>query len=156
MFIPSLKFAKEKGRETLKSNELILQTITKLVVFIILTLAFYLFFSGHNAPGGGFVGGLILASAIILLFLAFDIETVLRSLPIDFKLVAAIGVFLAVGTGLGSFIFQVPFLSQTILLLNVPWFGTVELSTVTIFELGVALTVVGTVVTIILTISEDV
>lgn len=135
---------------------MILQTITKIVVFIILTLALYLFFSGHNAPGGGFVGGLILASAIILLFLAFDIETVTKSIPLDFKLVAATGVLIVVLTGLGSLIFDVPFLSQTFAYFDLPGLGQTELSTVTIFESGVALTVVGVVVTIILTISEDV
>jgi len=140
----------------LKINDVILQSITKLVVFIILTLALYLFFSGHNAPGGGFVGGLVLASAIILLFLAFDIETVTEGIPIDFKIVAALGAFIAVSTGLASLIFDVPFLSQTFAYFNLPGLGETELSTVTIFETGVALTVVGVVVTIILSISEDV
>lgn len=140
----------------MKINQVILQTITKLVVFIILTLALYLFFSGHNAPGGGFIGGLVLASAIILLFLAFDIETVIKSIPVDFKLVAALGVLIAVATGLGSFIFDVPFLSQTFAYFDLPGLGRTELSTVTIFETGVALTVVGVVITIILSISEDV
>lgn len=85
----------------MKINEVILQSIAKLVVFIILTLALYLFFSGHNAPGGGFIAGLVLASAIILLFLAFDMETVLKGIPLDFKMIAALGVFLAVSTGVG-------------------------------------------------------
>ena len=140
----------------MKTNDVILQTITKLVVFIILTLALYLFFSGHNSPGGGFIGGLVLASAIILLFLAFDIETVTKSIPLDFKLVAALGALIAVLTGLGSFIFDVPFLSQTFAYVDLPGLGRTELSTVTIFEAGVALTVIGVVVTIILSISEDV
>ena len=60
----------------MKINEVILQTVTRIVVFIVLTLGVYLFFSGHNNPGGGFIGGLVLASAFVLLFLAYDIETV--------------------------------------------------------------------------------
>ena len=140
----------------MKINEVILQSIAKLVVFIILTLALYLFFSGHNAPGGGFIAGLVLASAIILLFLAFDMETVLKGIPLDFKMIAALGVFLAVSTGVGSILFDVPFLTHTIVAYDLPLFGMIELSTVTLFEAGVALTVVGVVITIILTISEDV
>ena len=64
-------------------------TVTKIVVFIILTFGVYLFLSGHNTPGGGFIGGLVLASAIVLLYLSHDIETVQKSLPLDFKFVAA-------------------------------------------------------------------
>lgn len=140
----------------MKINDVILQTVTRVVVFIIFTLAIYLFFSGHNNPGGGFVGGLVLASAFVLLFLAFDIETISRGIPIDFKRVAALGAFFAVSTGVGSFFWDAPFLSQTFAFIDLPIVGVTELATVTIFEAGVALAVVGVVVTIILSISEDV
>jgi multicomponent Na+:H+ antiporter subunit B len=138
-----------------KINDVILRTVTKIVVFIILTFGVYLFLSGHNTPGGGFIGGLVLASAIVLLYLSNDIETVQKSLPLDFKLVAATGVLLATGTGLGSLLFGAHFMSQTFAYFDLPVFGKTELTTVTIFEAGVALAVVGVVVTIILSISED-
>lgn len=138
-----------------KINDVILRTVTKIVVFIILTFGVYLFLSGHNTPGGGFIGGLVLASAIVLLYLSHDIETVQKSLPLDFKLVAASGVLLATGTGIGSLLFGAPFMSQTFAYFDLPVFGKTELTTVTIFEAGVALAVVGVVVTIILSISED-
>ena len=139
----------------LKINDVILRTVTKIVVFIILTFGVYLFLSGHNTPGGGFIGGLVLASAIVLLYLSHDIETVHKSLPLDFKLVAAFGVLLATGTGFGSLLLGVPFMSQTFAYFDLPVFGKTELTTVTIFEAGVALAVVGVVVTIILSISEE-
>jgi len=140
----------------LKINDLILQSVTKVVVFIILTLSFYLFFSGHNNPGGGFVGGLVLAAAFVLLCLAFDIETVKEGIPVDFKLVAALGALIVVTTGLISVFINKPFLNQTFKIVELPFFGEIELATVTIFEAGVSLAVVGVVVTIILSISEDV
>lgn len=140
----------------MKINEVILQSVSKIVVFIILTLALYLFFSGHDAPGGGFIGGLVLASAFVLLLLAFDIETIRRSIPVNFTVVAAVGAMIVVLTGLGALLFGEPFLTQTFVQLSLPFFGLTEFSTVTIFEIGVALTVVGVVVTIILSISEDV
>lgn len=141
---------------TLKINDVILQSITKIVVFIILTLAVYLFFSGHNNPGGGFVSGLILASALVLLFLAFDTDTIQKGIPIDFKLIAAFGTLLIFITGLGSILVGAPFLSQTFTFIDLPFFGEIELATVTVFETGVSLAVVGVVVTIILSISGDV
>lgn len=140
----------------MKINDVILHTITKLVVFIILTFGVELFLSGHNNPGGGFIGGLVLSSALVLLFLVYDIETVQKGIPVDFKKVAAIGVLLAVGTGIGAVLFGQPFLKQSFSTFHLPVFGDTELTTVLFFELGVALTVVGTVVTIILSISEDV
>lgn len=140
----------------MKINEVILQTVTKVVVFIILTLALYLFFAGHNAPGGGFIGGLVLASSFVLLLLAYDIETIRKGLPLDFKLVAASGAAIAVLTGLGAIVFGEPFLKMTIFTFSLPIYGLVEFSTVTLFEAGVALAVVGVVVTIILSIAKDV
>lgn len=139
----------------MKINDVILRTITKIIVFIILTFGVYLFLAGHNTPGGGFIGGLVLASAIVLLYLTSDIESIRKSLPFDFKLVAALGVLLATGTGFGSIIFGVPFMSQTFAYFELPIFGKTELTTVTIFEAGVALAVVGVVVTIILSMSES-
>lgn len=140
----------------MKINDVILQTVTKIVVFIILTFGVELFLSGHYNPGGGFIGGLVLSSAFVLLYLVFDIETVHKSIPFDFKKIAAFGVLLTVGTGLGSVLFGASFLTQTASHFNLPVFGETELSTVMLFEAGVALTVVGVVVTIILSISEDV
>lgn len=140
----------------MKINHVILQSITKIVVLIILTLAIYLFFSGNNNPGGGFISGLILAAAMSLLFLAFDIETIREGMPLDFKLIAAVGAFIVVATGLGSVVFGQPFLTHTFAQVYLPVLGDTELTTVTLFDAGVALAVVGVVVTVILTISEDV
>ena len=134
---------------------MILRTVVKGVIFIILTLGVYLFFSGHNAPGGGFIGGLVLGSAIVLLYITYDIETVHKKMPFDFKKVAAFGVLLATGSAIGSLFFDVPFLSHEDAYISIPILGVKHLTTVTIFEAGVALTVIGTLVTIILSISED-
>lgn len=138
----------------MKINDLILKTITKVVVFIILTMAVYLFFSGHYFPGGGFIGGLVLASAIVLMYLVTDIETVHKGMPFDFKIIAAIGVLMATGTGFASVLFGKDFLTQAALAVQFPLIGEKELASVVLFELGVAMTVVGVVVTIILIISE--
>src|SRR5699024_6450483 len=145
-----------RGLKRLKINDVILQAITKIVVFIILTLAVYLFFSGHHTPGGGFVGGLVLASAFVLLCLAYDVETVQKGIPFDFKYVAALGALIMLIVGLGSIVFDVPFLSQSFTSMESSLCGKIEISTVTLFEAGVALSVVGVVVTIILSISKDV
>lgn len=139
----------------MKINDVILKTVAKAVVLIILTFGVYLFLSGHNSPGGGFVGGLVLASAFVLLFLSYDTETVKDAIPIDFKKLSAFGVLLALVSGLAPLLFGQNFLEQSFDYFNLPIFGKTELATVLIFEAGIALTVVGVVVNIILSISED-
>lgn len=139
----------------MKINDVILQTVVKAVVLIILTLGIYLFISGHNEPGGGFIGGLVLASAFVLMFLSYDSDTVSKAIPIDFKKVSALGVLLAFTSSAAPMLFGQPFLSQTFGYFDLPIFGKTELATVTIFEAGIALTVIGVVVNIINSISED-
>ncbi|MBD7983893.1 Na(+)/H(+) antiporter subunit B [Sporosarcina sp. Sa2YVA2] len=140
----------------MKINDVILRTVTRIVVFIILTFGVELFLSGHNEPGGGFIGGLVLSSAFVLLYLVHDLEWVQKGIPFDFKKIAALGVLLAVGSGIGSVLFGGNFLEQATGVFTLPVFGETSLYSVSIFEAGVALTVVGVVVTIILSISEDV
>src|SRR5699024_11471197 len=100
--------------------------------------------------------GLVLAFSFVLMLLAFDIETVKRGISCDFNIVAAVGAAFVVLTGIGSVVFGKPFLTQTFANFTLPVFGEIEISTVTLFEAGVSLAVVGVVVTIILSISEDV
>jgi multicomponent Na+:H+ antiporter subunit B len=139
----------------MKPNDVILHTVTKVAAVIIFTFSIYLFYGGHHNPGGGFIGGLSAASGITLLFLAFDIETIRKNIPFDFKNVAALGVLIAILTGMGSFLFGQPFLTQAFGYFNIPIFGKTELATAVLFDIGVALAVIGTAVTIILTISDD-
>jgi len=138
-----------------KPNDVIIRSVTKVAVVIIFTFAINLFISGHHYPGGGFIGGLAFASGLILLFLTFDIEAVRRNIPVDFKVVAAVGVLIAVLTGVGAMLFDSPFLSQTFGYFNLPIFGRTELATAVIFDVGVALAVIGTSVTIIMSIGDD-
>src|SRR5699024_8408165 len=132
-----------------KINNVILNAVTKIVVFIILTLSVYLFFSGHSSPGGGFIGGLVLASAFVLMFIVNDIATIKKEIPFDFKRVAALGAYIVVATGFGSIVMGDRFLSQTVGYHDLPILGATELTTVTIFEAGGALVVVEVVGTII-------
>jgi len=129
--------------------------VTKVVVVIIFTFAINLFISGHHHPGGGFIGGLASASALILLFMTFNIESVRKNIPVDFKVMAAVGVLMAVLTGVGSMFLDIPFLTQAYGYFELPLFGKTELATAVIFDVGVALAVIGTALTIILSIGDD-
>lgn len=139
----------------MRINDVILQTVSKVIAFIILVFSIFLFFAGHHNPGGGFIGGLMTAGGLILLYLAYDLETMKKVLPFDFKIVTALGLLIGVGTGVGSFFFKVPFLTHTFGYHYLPFLGKTELATAMLFDLGVYLTVVGITMTIILAIGED-
>lgn len=120
-----------------------------------MTFSIYVLFAGHNNPGGGFIGGLITASALILLYIAFDLQSVRDIIPVDFKKLAATGVLIALLTGVASLVLNIPFLSQAFTYVDLPFLGKTELATAMIFDLGVYLAVLGTTMTIITSISED-
>lgn len=139
----------------MNSNDVILKTVTRIAAVIILTFSIYLFMNGHHHPGGGFIGGLSTASAIVLLYLSFGVEKIRENIRVDFKKLSAIGVLIAIGTGLTGTVFGKPFLTQIFGHVDLPIFGDTELASALIFDTGVALAVIGTAVNIILSISED-
>ncbi|MCT2345407.1 Na(+)/H(+) antiporter subunit B [Niallia taxi] len=139
----------------MKTNDVILQTTTKIVLFIILIFSVFIFFTGHYTPGGGFIGGLLTSGAIVLLLLAFDLKTVKKILPFNYMYMIATGLLFSIGTGAGALLFNVPFLTHAYTHINIPILGELSLHTATIFDLGVFLVVVGVTMTIIQTIGGD-
>lgn len=136
-------------------NDVILRTVTGVAVIIILTFAINLFVSGHHNPGGGFIGGLAFVCAIVLLFLVYGIEKIRNNIPLDFKVVAGVGVLTAVLTGVRGMLVKEPFLTQIFGHIYVPLFGETELATAVLFDVGVALAVIGASLTIIISIGDD-
>lgn len=139
----------------LKFTDVFLQTAAKILVFIILIFSVYVLFAGHHNPGGGFIGGLITSSALVLLYLAFDLQSVRNIIPFPFNRLAAAGVITSVLTGTVSLLLDLPFLFQSFTYVNLPLLGKTEVASALVFDLGVYMTVVGTTMTIITSISED-
>lgn len=139
----------------MKTNDVMLQTVTKVVTFIILMFAVHIFFAGHYTPGGGFVGGLLTASAIVLLMLAFGIQTVKKIVPVNYVVMTSVGLLLAIATAAASILFDVPFFTHAYDYFNLPLFGKTSLHSAMLFDAGVYLVVVGVTMTIIQTIGED-
>lgn len=138
-----------------KPNNLILKSTSSIIVFVLLGFAIYLLLAGHNSPGGGFVGGLTTSAAILLMYISYGEKTVNKILPFNFIHFIPLGMLIATLTGLGALLFNVPFLTHTFGMVTLPFVGEIELATAMIFDLGVYFTVLGTTMTIILTISGD-
>ncbi len=74
----------------------------------IITLSAYLFLRGHDLPGGGFAAGITLAIAFLLQYLGTNVREVedrLRILPVRW---IGLGLLVAAGTGIGSWLFGYP------------------------------------------------
>ena len=100
----------------MKTNDVIIQFTTKIVFFIIFFFSIHIFLAGHYTPGGGFVGGLLTSSAIVLLVLAFDLNTVRKVLPINYTYLTAIGLLLALATAAFPMFIGKPFLHISLII----------------------------------------
>ncbi|MFJ7185710.1 Na(+)/H(+) antiporter subunit B [Lysinibacillus xylanilyticus] len=139
----------------MKTNDVIIQFTTKIVFFIIFFFSIHIFLAGHYTPGGGFVGGLLTSSAIVLLILAFDLNTVRKVLPINYTYLTAIGLLLALATAAFPMFVGQPFFTHFFDYFDLPLLGKQSLHTAMLFDSGVYLVVVGVTMTIIQTIGED-
>ena len=111
------------------------------------TFSLILLLRGHNDPGGGFIAGLLAASAAIVLGMALGVGTVRRLLRVNPIAIAGAGVLLAAASGAVSAFAGAPYLTGLWLPLHV--FGTPGL-----FDIGVYLTVFGTVTAIALALED--
>src|SRR5699024_7140059 len=134
---------------------MMLQVSMRIIALIIITFSVYLFLAGHNDPGGGFIGGLMTASGILVLSLAFDMKIITKLLSFNFCLIICFGLVFAVSTCMFSVFLCEPFLNQFFGYFQFFKFGVVEWTTALLFDLVVYLVVVGSALTIILAIAED-
>ncbi len=77
-------------------SSLILRAATRALAPLLLLLALFLLWRGHNEPGGGFIGGLVAASAAALQGLAFGPAAARRMLVLPPVAVAGLGLAVAV------------------------------------------------------------
>jgi len=134
-------------------NSLILKTASRFLVIIVVIFSFYSLIRGHNEPGGGFIGGLLLAGAYALYGLAHGGKAVMALLPVNLRTLIGIGVFIAVASGVFGMLFGDPFLTTHWLPFAFPGIGKV--GTVLFFDVGVYIVVFATALLIILSLSED-
>ncbi|MBY8863675.1 Na+/H+ antiporter subunit A [Nocardia sp. CA2R105] len=132
-----------------RHRSMVLAMTTRLLFPTIMVLSAYFFFSGHNAPGGGFAGGLTAGLALVLRYLAGGRYELAEALPVDAGHLLGAGLALAAGTATGSLLLGAPPLSSAIIQVTVPFFGHVKLVTAMLFDLGVYLIVVGLVLDVL-------
>ncbi len=124
-------------------HPLIMQTLTRLLLPLMLLVAVFIFLRGHNLPGGGFIAGLIASVALIVQYLANGIHWTSERLKVDMHWSMGLGLLIATATGLVAMGLGYPFLTTTFTYLNWPVVGKFEVASAIAFDLGVFLVVVG-------------
>ncbi len=83
-----------------KHDDLIVETLARLLTPFIQAFALYVLFLGHYSPGGGFQGGVLVAASFILLIIAFDLEKTTERFSEKFNVICnGGGVFIYAGIG---------------------------------------------------------
>jgi multicomponent Na+:H+ antiporter subunit B len=131
-------------------NTLIFRTIAPLLTVITIVFSIFIMLRGHNEPGGGFIGGLIAASAIAIQGMASGAAATKRALKAEPLAFAGFGVLIAGLSGLLSLPYEVPFLTGL-------WteIEGVAISSPMVFDIGVYFVVFGTLSAVALALEDE-
>ena len=127
----------------------IFRTAARYLMPLLLAFSLFLLARGHNEPGGGFVGGLVAASAVALYLIAYGTERALQLLRIKPMTLLAAGLSIALLSALPALVRGQSFMTAQ-------W--TVEplhIGTPVLFDLGVFLVVSGVVLMMIFSLAEE-
>lgn len=120
-----------------------------------IALSAYLFFRGHDLPGGGFAAGVTLAIGFLLQYVATNVRWVeARLIVLPMRWMGA-GLTMAALVGAGSWVFGYPFLTAHAQYLDIPVIGKVPFSTAMLFDLGVFALVLGAIVLMLIAIAHQ-
>jgi len=125
-------------------HSLILTIANRYLGPILLVLSLVALYRGHNYPGGGFIGGLIAASAILLRALAQGWPETERNIRVSPTTLLTTGLAIAMVSGLPSLFLGNPFMTSIWApTWQIPVLGKLKLGTPLLFDIGVYLAVVG-------------
>jgi multisubunit Na+/H+ antiporter MnhB subunit len=120
------------------SNTVWLQTGSQIVIALLIPVALWIFWRGHNAPGGGFIAALVVASAVGLAMLCRLVCPTSRQLAVGSHALILSGLSVALLSALLPVFGGRDFFTG----LWLHW-GDFHLGTPLLFDLGVMLTVLG-------------
>jgi multicomponent K+:H+ antiporter subunit A len=129
--------------------------IMRMLFPVIALISVYFVMRGHNQPGGGFVGGLIMSVAIILQYMAGGTTWVEKRLNLHSQAWIGAGLLCAGIAGAGSWWFGYPFLTSHSPHPVLPIIGEVPLPSAFVFDLGVFLLVVGATTLILIALAHQ-
>jgi len=139
-----------------QNRSILLEVVVRLIFHALIVVSVYLLFAGHNAPGGGFAGGLVVGLALVARYLAGGRHELGAAAPVDAGLLLGSGLVLAAGTAVAPLLFGADALTSTWFEATVPVLGHIEFVTSTIFDIGVYLVVIGLVLDVLRSLGAEV
>ena len=125
-------------------NSAILNITARYLGPVLVLLSLVVLYRGHNLPGGGFIGGLLAASGILLIVLAKDWHGMDKAWWPNPLLLLASGLAVTVFSGVIGLLAGQDFLTGVWLpAMELPLLGKVKLGTPLLFDVGVYLVVLG-------------
>jgi multicomponent K+:H+ antiporter subunit A len=118
-------------------------TLTRLIFPVMLVVAVFLLFRGHDLPGGGFSAGMVVAIAIILQYMIGGTDWTEERLRLRPQLWVGTGLLVAAGTALAALPFGRPFLTTYFAYADLPLIGRVPTASALVFDIGIFMLVVG-------------
>jgi multicomponent Na+:H+ antiporter subunit B len=134
-------------------RSIILPVASRFLIPLMLVFSIFLLLRGHNEVGGGFVGGLVAASALMLYAISTSPRALWRLLPLDPRFIAAIGLLISLFSGFIPLFFEKPFMTSMWIEAPLPVLG--KIGTPTLLDLAVYVLVIRVVVWILLEFAED-
>ena len=131
----------------------ILRSGARFLVPLMLLFSLFLLVRGHNEPGGGFVGGLVAATAFALVLLGEGRVAAERLLRWDPRTFVAGGLLLALLSGVPPLLRGWPFMTGLWLRVPLPVVG--KIGSPVVFDAGVYLVVLGIVLAILFSLAEE-
>ncbi|CAN7221301.1 monovalent cation/H+ antiporter subunit A [Pararhizobium sp. LjRoot235] len=144
-----------KSGDSIAEYLLVPSVIMRWMFPVIGMLAAFLFFRGHDLPGGGFAAGIAMSIGFILQYMAGGTRWVEERLRIHPLRWMAIGLVIATATGLGSWLFGYPFLTSHAQYASLPIIGKIPLASAILFDLGVFSLVLGATVLILIALAHQ-
>jgi multicomponent Na+:H+ antiporter subunit A len=133
----------------MERRSLILDVVVRGEFHVLLIVSVYLLFAGHNAPGGGFVGGLVAGAACALRMAARGPQELRSSIRLRPLTLLGLGLTVAAGAAVAALWNGGGVLESRYLTVDLFYIGPVSTSTAFFFDLGVYLVVLGTVLSIL-------
>jgi len=133
----------------------VLDVSVRLIFHVVLITSVYLLLAGHNQPGGGFVGGLLVGAAIAMRYAAGGIEEVRSISRFTPWTILGTGLLVAAVTAGVPLLFGDSVLEGAIATLDVPVLGEVKVTSALAFDAGVYLLVVGLVLMVFEAFGDD-
>ncbi|MDP9806507.1 multicomponent Na+:H+ antiporter subunit A [Trueperella bonasi] len=137
-------------------RSVILEVGTRLIFHTIMIVSVFFLFSGHNAPGGGFAGGLLAGIALVLRYVAGGRYELGAAVPLHPGHLMGAGLVVAGISAVTPVLLGGTILQSAKIIVNLWGFGEVAIATAVFFDIGVYLVVVGLILDILRSLGAEI